>query len=392
MKDWWFDRRKRVAVSSNGVLFRSILLVILLSVFFCKGMQAKGNSNPVLDFAKQQIAQKSYAAAISTINNLLSQDPKNVDGLYWKAYCFYKLENYLAAEQNYYALLKLDTKYEPAYEDLGEMYKKQKKFDLAITYFSSAIALRDSNVNLYNNRGLCYYYFDKFELAIKDFKRALKLDSLNYFAYNNLGVAKYNNQNIASASIMDLRSAEVDFNKAIQLKPDFELAYRNRGIVRYYMDSLGTAYKDLLYATQLDPKDDNAHYYIGKLLFKQNNYTIAMQFYDNAIKLVNYKHEMYTDRGLCKMEMGNYKGALSDFYQAVLLTNERGIPYYNSARAYAAQDDKKNTMQALREAKKAGLFEDVKYFTYISKDKYFSKYTKDADFLALIQELKFGKK
>ena len=53
---------------------------------------------------------------------------------------------------------------------------------------------------------------------------------------------------------------------------------------------------------------------------------------------------------------------------------------------------KAETFTALREAKKEGLFMDTKYFGYIAKDIYFIGWSKDKDFIALINELKFGKK
>jgi len=359
--------------------------------FFTNNSYAKKGADPILEFAKQQIQQKFYLPAISTLNTFLESNPKDRDALYWKGYCFYKVDNYLAAEENYAMVLKIDAKYLAAYVDMANMLVKQKKFNEAIPYFNRAIYLKDSVIDLINSRGMCYYYADKFELAIRDFKRIIQLDSTNYMAYNNKGSAGYNNQNIASASLVDLRSAEKDFNKSIELKSDFQLAYRNRGIVRYHMDSLTGAYKDLLYASQLDPKDENAHLYLGKLLQKQKNYTIAMQFYDNAIKLVNYRSDFYRDRGTCKLEMENYKGARKDFYQALQLTNSKGLIYYYIARIEAAEANKNECFNALRNAKKEGLFEDVKYFSYIAKDVYYKGWEKDKDFIDLIKELKFGK-
>lgn len=365
--------------------------VILLCFYNANAKGNKGN-DPVLDFAKQQIEQKFYLPAISTLNTFLESNPKDRDATYWKAYCYYKTDNFLAAEENYALVLKLDPKYLAAYVDMANMRVKQKKFNEAIPYFNTAISLKDSVIDLINSRGMCYYYADKFELAIKDFKRVIQLDPNNYLAYNNKGSAGYNNQNIASASIIDLRTAEKDFNKSIELKPDFELAYRNRGIVRFHMDSLVAAYKDLLYASQLDPKDENAHYYLGKLLDKQKNYPVAIQFFDNAIKLVNYKAEFYMDRGNCKLNMDNFKGARKDFYQALQLTNEKGLIYYYIARIEAAEANKSECFQALRDAKKAGLFNDVRYFTYIYKDLYYAAWLKDKEFNDLMKELKFGKK
>ncbi len=353
---------------------------------------AKAGSDPVLDFAKQQIEQKFYLPAISTLNTFLVNNPKDRDALYWKAYCFYKIDNYIAAEENYLLVLKIDANYGAAYTDMANMYVKQKKYAEALPYFNAAVKLNDTLTDLFNSRGMCYYYADKFELAIKDFKRVIKMDPNNYVAYNNMGSANYNNQNIATASMKDLLLAQNDFNKSIEIKPDFEMAYRNRGIVLFYMDSLDKSYKDLLYASQLDPKDENAHYYLGKLLFKQKNYLVAMQFYDVAIKLVKYRADIYIDRGVCKIELENFKSARNDFYLALQLTNNKGIIYYNFARLEAAEGNKIESFQQLRNAKKAGLFFDVKYFTYIANDIYYKAWEKDKEYIALIQELKFGKK
>lgn len=369
--------------------------VILFVVYFLScstPIFAKRKSDPVLDFALQQIEQKYYQPAISTLNTFLETHKNDTSALYWKAHCFYKLKNYQAALENYTLVLKLNTKSFPAYVDMGNMHMDEKKFQDAIPYFNRAIAMHDSDINLYNSRGMCYYYIEKFEMAIKDFKRVLKLDPNNHLAYNNMGSATYNNQNIATASIIDLKKAELEFNKAIELKPDFELALRNRGIVRFYMDKLDESYQDLLRAIQLEPNDENAHYYLGKLLYKQKNYPVALQFFDNAISKVNYKSNFYVDRGMCKIEMANFKAARSDFYKAMQLTNDKGYAQYQMARCYAAEAMKAETFTALREAKKEGLFMDTKYFGYIAKDIYFIGWSKDKDFIALINELKFGKK
>lgn len=352
---------------------------------------AKQKSNPVLDFAKEQIDQKFYQPAISTLNSFLETNKNDTGALYWKGYCYYKLKNYQAAKENYALVLKINPRNFPANADMAAIHVLEKKFEEALPYFNKAIAVNDSDINLYNSRGMCYYYSDRFELAIKDFKKVLQLDPSNHLAYNNMGSATYNNQNIASASVVDLKRAEQHFTKSIELKPDFELAYRNRGIVRFYLENLEGSYKDLLLASQLEPKDENAQYYLGKVLYKQKNYTIALQFFDNAISMVNHKPQMYTDRGMCKIELGNFKAARTDFYKAMQLTDDVALIKYQMARCYAAEGIKDETFNALREAKKAGLFMDSKYFTYMTKDIYFIGWSKDKDFIALMQELKFGK-
>lgn len=375
--------KKLLTGSISGYVFSYLLVSLSISAY---------SANPVLDFAKQQISQKLYLPAISTLNTYLETHPKDVDALYWKAFSYFKTENFIAAEELYKNVVKLNNKYLPAYEDLASMHMKQKKYPDALQYLNTAIALHDSDVNLLNSRGMCFYYLDKFELAIKDFRAVVKLDPQNYLAYNNMGSAEYNNQNIASASIQDLKLADRDFSMAIKLKPDFELAFRNRGIVRYYMDSLEASGRDLMYAIKLNPEDPNAHFYVGKLYYKQHNLPLAMQFYDNAIRIEKNNADFYLDRGICKIDMGDYQGSRSDFYKGMQKTDDNKFFEYQVARSFAAEGKKGDVMYALREAYKSGLFIDLRYYNNIVKDKYFVKWARDKEYNDFIKELKFGKK
>lgn len=355
-------------------------------------LSASAGSDPVLDFAKQQIEQKQFKIALSTLNTYISSHADNKDGLYWKGFCYYKLGNYTAAMEYYFIVLKKDKKYIPALIDLANIYTDQKNFEEGLKYYTAAITLNDTDINVRNSRGMCFYYANKFEQAIKDFNYVIKLDSSNYIAYNNKGAAIYRNQNIAKASRVDLNLALTEFNNSLRINPTFEMAIRNRGIVQYYLDSLDKSYKDLLLATQLEPNDEDAHHYLGKVLVAQKNYVIAMQFFDNAIKLVNYDPVIFMDRGNCKIELDDYEGARADFYKVIKLNGDIAVAYYNMARCYAAEGDKNQTFFYLREANRTGLFKDSNYFSYINKDRYFAGWLKDKDFYDLIQWFKFGRK
>lgn len=373
--------------------FLKVIRYLLFFIFFNISYDTFSKEHPQIEFAKTQISQKSYKAAISTLNGYLLDNPNDVDALYWRAFAYQKDKKYEIAELQLNYVLKLKPNYIPAIESLAILFYDKKDYATAVKYFNSIIAGNDTSKAYYNMRGMSYYYNDNYDQAVKDFNKAIKIDSNFYLAYNNRGSARYSNQNVAEASIIDLKLAEADFNKALSIKPDFELAYRNRGIVKMYMDSLPIAYKDLLYATQLDPKDDKAHFYLGKVLFKQKNYSIALQFYDNAINLINYNPDYYIDRGICKLEMLDFKGARKDFYQTMMISNEaKGRAFYEIARTYAAEDNQKKMFENLEEAGKLKFFvKNYKYFVYMNTDPYFSKYKKDKDYYQLTQRLKFGK-
>jgi tetratricopeptide (TPR) repeat protein len=375
--------------------FRTYVLRFLMLIILHSGLMisvAHAGEDPVFKYAKQQFEEGYYLAAISTVKGFIASNPNDAEALYLLAKCYTKMDNYVEADNIYAKVLKLKPKFYELYVDMGNTYKHQKRYDLAIEYYTIALNMQDTSTTLLNNRGMCFYYSDNFEQAVRDFNKVIKLDSTNYMAYNNRGSATYNNQNIATASKVDLKRAEKDFTKSIQYKPDFQLPYRNRGIVRYYLDSLQSGYKDLLYAVQLDPADANAHYYIGKILYAQNNFPVALQFFDNAIRLVNNKSDFFLDRGLSKLEMSNFSEAKEDFRMAALINGNNPLIFYHLARLSAAQEKMQDVIYYLRTAHKLGLFIDIRYFQYISKDKYFGCYQKDKVFNELIAELKWGKK
>ena len=377
-----------------SVIFNPYFIRIsLVFVFILNLAISYAADKPQIEFAKLQISQKSYKAAISTLNNYITDNPKDVDALYWRAFAFYKDKQFEIAEIKFNEVLKINPNYVPALETLGIMCYEKKDYTTAVRYFNSIIAGNDTSREYYNMRGMCYFYNDNYDQAVKDFNRAIKIDSNFYLAINNRGACRYSNQNVAAASMIDLTLAEKDFNRAIAINPNFELAYRNRGIVKMLMDSLDVAYRDLLKATQMDPKDDKAHFYLAKTLFKQKNYTVAIQFYNNAIDLINYNPNYYIERGICKLEMLDFKGARKDFYQTMMISDEsKGRAYYEIARTYAAEDNEKKMFENLEEAAKFKFFvKNYKYFGYMNTDPYFSKYKKDNDFYQLLQRLKFGK-
>jgi len=385
-----FNRKYHPLLCITNILYRVIIPVFLLTIYVTSAY-AQQDRVQVIDYAKQQIEEDDYESALSTLNMYLAANKNDTVALYWKSYCFYKLQNDAAAIENYTLLLKINPRCYPANIDMANIFIAQKKYTEALPYYNAAVSMNAFDADLLNSRGMCYYYCDRFELAIKDFKKVIALTPDNYEAYNNLGSAIYNNQNIAEASLIDLGLAEQNYNKSIELKPDYQLALRNRGIVRFYLNKLADAYNDLLVAAQSDPTDVNAYYYLGKTLYKQKNYAVAIQFFDNAINLVDSKADFFIDRGICLLDIENIPDARADFYKAFQLGQKNALASFHLARTYAADGDMLTSFIYLRDAKKYGLFDDPSYYTLIYKDIYFKNWSKDKTFVDFIQGLKFSK-
>ena len=73
--------------------------------------------------------------------------------------------------------IKLNPNNAKAYNNRGNVYSNNKKYDLAIADFSKAIELNPNNPQAYYNRGVVEFYSGKKDAACKDMKKAANLGS-----------------------------------------------------------------------------------------------------------------------------------------------------------------------------------------------------------------------
>ncbi|WP_044034478.1 tetratricopeptide repeat protein, partial [Microcystis aeruginosa] len=75
-----------------------------------------------------------------------------------------------------------------AYNNRGNLYYNQQKYDLALSDYSKAIELNPNFAEAYNNRGVLYSYQQKYELALADFNKAIEINPNSADAYYNRGI------------------------------------------------------------------------------------------------------------------------------------------------------------------------------------------------------------
>jgi len=369
-----------------------ICAISLFCIFTFMSISAFSQTkDEIILLGKNDLLQKQYAPAIQLFTNLYKTDTKDIDGIYWLSYAQTLAGNYEQADKLLKQGIQLKPDYFGFYDVYGQYFFLQNDFDNALLYFNESLKLNPANATSLNTRGMCYNYLGKYDLAFADFNSAILIDSTLAAAYNNRATARYNNQNIAKASLTDLHFALIDLNKCLMLDNNNALAYRNRGIVYFYLDSMFLAKQDLNTAVVLNSADVNAHYFLGKTLYHLDEKESALTQFNKAIQLENYKAEFYMDRGIVLTDLKQFAAARTDFYQAQQISNDfKGIANYQNARSYAAEGNKKQMIVALKAANKVKLFK--KYpaiFNEIKQDEYFMKFEKDKDFYDLLQKFKF---
>ena len=132
------------------------------------------------------------------------------------------LNNYLQAE-NY--LRNILTNFDTAEFNylLGNIFKTQKKYELAIASFQKAIDLDKNYSAAYNNIANIYKNLKQDQKAIENYKLSIQADIKNFEAYYNLA-------NLLKDKY-DYKGALDNYKKVIKINPTFQHAYNNIGTI-----------------------------------------------------------------------------------------------------------------------------------------------------------------
>lgn len=168
----------------------------------------------------------------------------------------------------------------------------------------------------------------KNDLAQEDIDRALELDPELALGY---AVRAYLN------SVIGGKDGEVqaDLEKSLQLDSKIALVYALRGDAALKSGDFVSAQADYQRALELEPYYVSPQIYLGDAYLYQNKFNEAIQEYDAALSLVSEDSHIYYQRGLAKLNLQIYEGAIADLTSAIEKDNTqfpgsyvlRGIAY-----------------------------------------------------------------
>ncbi|KZV52474.1 outer envelope protein 64, mitochondrial-like [Dorcoceras hygrometricum] len=101
-------------------------------------------------------------------------------------------------------------------KEKGNAAYKGKQWNKAVSYYTEAIKLNETNATYYSNRAAAYLELGCFQQAEEDCSRAISLDKKNVKAYLRRGTAK--------ESLLSYKEALQDFKHALVLEPQNKLA------------------------------------------------------------------------------------------------------------------------------------------------------------------------
>ena len=173
-------------------------------------------------------------------------------------------------------ILKHD--YNEAYNNLGNIYKKQNKFVEAENSFKQSIMLNPEYAQAHNNLGIIYKKMGKLVEAERCYNLAISLKPEYSQAYYNLGITLQEQG----------RSEDAEFNyrKMITSQPNFPDVHYNLGVLLQEINRMEEAEQSFNHAIMLKPDYNKAHQALLKCLYLQNKQSL---FFIELDYLINQK-------------------------------------------------------------------------------------------------------
>ena len=130
---------------------------------------------------------------------------------------------------------------------------RQKDYKGAIADYTEAIRLNPKYDEAYNDRGIARSELGDKQGAIADYNTAIKINPNLAQAYNNRGIAR--------SELGDKQGAIADYNSALKINPNYAQAYGNRGVARAQLGDKQAAIADLQKAADLFRQQGNTQLY-----------------------------------------------------------------------------------------------------------------------------------
>jgi tetratricopeptide (TPR) repeat protein len=254
---------------------------------------------------------EKYDSAVNCFNRCLQLKPDY--SLAWKqlGYINYEKENYTGALENF-------TKYESyakiAITDYKYWYRKGfvnnalKNYNDAKTALNKSLEFKKDYISTYLELGFAATKLKQGDEAIGYFQQAKGIDPANHVSYNGIAeVYRDIKKDYAEAMSWYRKTLEVKPNErkacfgigyclnstgkygdaipylktAIEKEKDYTAAFVELGYSYYRTDNYTLALENLNKALELNPKNENAHYYSVLIYIKQRNRAQAQKMVDN---------------------------------------------------------------------------------------------------------------
>lgn len=279
------------------------------------------------------LKKKNFNDAKFIIDQLILEQPTNVDFLNILGIIFLETEKYLEAEKIFKKILDYKSNSFEAYYNLGILNQKLLNFNKALEYYLQANIINKKNYFLLNKIALVYLKIEDINLAIKFYNESLEVNNVNVEAYNNLG-------KIYLDYFGDINLAIHNFSSAIKIAPQIDYLHRNLGRAYKIAGDFDKAKISLNTSIVVNPKYSEAYWDLGDAYAQLHEYSDAKENLFQALELDqkfnknNNNYKILRAIGSYYMRVRDYNNAVVFFEKSLAIKQDYSDSYSNLLFTY----------------------------------------------------------
>lgn len=215
-----------------------------------------------LDRASALFDKHDYKGAITLLDKIIAQDPKNVNALVMRGDARDNDGDRTGALEDYNAAIAINPDYEYAYATRCGTQVELSHHRDAVADCTKALSLSAKDDMALRLRSAAYYFLGDYQLAADDAQAAMEID----------GKQPGNLLANCRASVGMLKDDLQDCTTYISYQPDDSDGYFYRGRIYMIDDKPDQAKADFHKVLQLDATYTAAHYWLADILLQQKSY------------------------------------------------------------------------------------------------------------------------
>ena len=211
---------------------------------------------------------------------------------------------------------------------IGELLKREKKISQAALCFEKAVALQPDSYKFHHELGNVYREQKQFELAVEEAKLTIELKPNFVWAYHNMGRA--------FECIGSINEAINSYNNALEIDPNLEVSRK--------------ALNKLLNSQQ--EKEIKEYQKLAKEKMQSGDLEEAKTIYEKAIALQPENHDLYHNLGNIYREQGDIENAVAQAQKTIEIKPDFYWGHHNLGRALEMKGLKEQAIESYYNALK----------------------------------------
>lgn len=310
-------------------------------------LEKEESLQPLRGLMRRNLAAALQDEAQVAINDYLESDPTEMARRWNKSELYKAYPEYLgkAAEllgQGHYMHTELESRQHYFsglnYRLQGEKLRSDSMYQLAIILQNKAIELSANAPYAYNELGLIHRRLRKYNKAIEYFKKANELSPTWVLPINNLCRTFIN--------LKKYKEAENYGKKAIELRPEFVLPYYNLGLLCYRTKNFKESIKYYTKAIEVAPDYQVAYHDLGYAYMQAGDHEMAEKVFLNCSKRFPKQAGNFNILGLFYKDRNKYTKAITIFQKANEVDPTYPYSYYNIGELYLSTKDYNKAISA----------------------------------------------